>query len=128
MKKVLALLLAPALLLAVSTTALTQEATPPAEFDDPTVFIRQDPTLGPFFTDAQGMTLYLFTNDTTPGESNCYDQCAENWPPFDAPEPLTLPEGTPGELTTIDRDDGTTQVAYNGIPLYYWFARLIAGG
>ena len=31
-----------------------------------------------------------------------------------------LPAGVPGELTTVARDDGTTQVAYNGIPHYYW--------
>ncbi len=87
--------------------------------DAPTVEVLEDPELGPILTDAEGMVLYLFTKDEE-GKSNCYDQCAENWPPFTAEEPLTLPDGVEGELTLIDRDDGTQMVAYNGIPLYYW--------
>lgn len=87
---------------------------------DATVVVREDPVLGPFLTDAAGMTLYRFANDTTPGESTCSDQCAENWPAFTADEPLTLPDGVDGELTTFTRTDGATQVAYNGIPLYYF--------
>jgi predicted lipoprotein with Yx(FWY)xxD motif len=86
---------------------------------DTTVSTAESPELGTYLTDAEGMTLYLFTNDE-PGVSNCYDQCAENWPIFTAEEPLTLPEGVPGELSLITRDDGTTQVAYNDWPLYYW--------
>jgi len=85
--------------------------------DDATIAVRDDPALGPILTDPEGMTLYLFTKDEE-GTSTCYDQCAENWPPFTAEEPLTLPEGVEGELTLIDRDDGTQMVAYNGIPLY----------
>jgi predicted lipoprotein with Yx(FWY)xxD motif/uncharacterized cupredoxin-like copper-binding protein len=87
--------------------------------EDTTVSTADDPTLGTILTDAKGMTLYLFTKDE-PGKSNCYDKCAENWPVFSAEEPLTLPEGVPGELTLITRDDGSKQVAYNGWPLYYW--------
>ena len=116
MRKLLVLALVPALLFA-SAAALAQDATPTPP---PTVFVRHDPTLGAFLSDAQGKTLYLFTKDTTPGESTCYDQCATNWPPFTASEPLTLPGNVEGELTTISRTDGTTQVAYNGIPLYYF--------
>ena len=109
--------LAPALLLVAAGAALGQ-GTPPA--GGPTVLVAQDPALGPLLTDAAGMTLYLFTEDTVPGESTCYDRCAEAWPPFAAAEPLMLPPGVPGELSTVQRADGTTQVAYNGIPLYYW--------
>jgi predicted lipoprotein with Yx(FWY)xxD motif len=59
----------------------------------------------------------------------CYDACADEWLPFTANEPLTLPERVKGELTLIERevdDNGeepsgySTQVAYNGIPLYYY--------
>jgi predicted lipoprotein with Yx(FWY)xxD motif/plastocyanin len=85
-----------------------------------TVFERQDPALGTILTDPKGMTLYLFTKDTTAGESSCYDKCAQSWPPFTAEEPFSLPFNMQGELTTIQRTDGTTQVAYNGIPLYYF--------
>ena len=122
MRWMLAMLLVPALLLGWAATALaTTSGTPEADEEaQPTVFVRQDPVLGPILTDQKGMTLYLFTNDTTAGESTCYDKCAENWPPFTAEEPFSLPFTMDGELTTIQRTDGSTQVAYNGIPLYYF--------
>jgi len=80
--------------------------------------VGETPELGQFLTDADGMTLYIFTKDVADsGVSVCNDDCAANWPPFYV-EGATLPEGTPGELTTITRDDGTEQLAYNGMPLY----------
>lgn len=107
-----------ALFAATAQGALAQ-STPEAE-PPPSVFVRQDPALGAILTDPNGMTLYMFTKDTTEGESSCYDDCAVNWPPFAAAEPLTLPGNIEGELTTVTRTDGTTQVAYNGMPLYLW--------
>ncbi len=88
--------------------------------DMPTVFVRQDAALGSYLTDPDGMTLYMFTKDTVAGESTCYDDCAANWPPMTAEEPLTLPMLVHGELSLIDRTDGSKQLAYNDIPLYYW--------
>ena len=88
--------------------------------EDTFLAVAQDPAVGSFLTDAEGNTLYLFTPDTTPGESTCYDDCAEAWPPLAPAEGMTLPAGVPGELTTIERTDGTQQVAYNDIPLYYF--------
>jgi predicted lipoprotein with Yx(FWY)xxD motif len=82
--------------------------------------IAQDPAVGSFLTDAEGNTLYLFTPDSTPGESTCYDDCAEAWPILEPAEAMSLPAGVPGELTTIERTDDTQQVAYNDIPLYYY--------
>lgn len=111
-------LVALAFLIVGSGSAFAQ-ATPEAGAD-PTVFVRQDPAFGPFLTDPNGRTLYLFSKDTTPGESTCYDKCAENWPIFTATEPLSLPGTVDGELSLITRTDGTTQVAYNGMPLYYF--------
>lgn len=107
---------------------LAQEASPsPVMTENPTVFIREDPVLGRYLADPAGMTLYLFSNDTVANESTCYDDCATNWPPFTAEEPLSLPLGVEGELTLIERTDGSTQVAYNGMPLYY-FARAQQAG
>jgi len=110
--------LIPALFLVLAGSTVAAQSTPTAA--TPTVLVRQSSTLGPFLTDASGKTLYLFTKDTVKGESTCYDKCETNWPIFTATEPLTLPDGVAGELTTITRTDGTTQVAYNGIPLYYF--------
>ena len=104
---------------APSDGSATPEASPAAA--DSTVLVSEDNAeLGPFLTDAEGITLYLFTNDTEAGVSTCEGDCLVNWPAFTAEEPLTLPEGVPGELTLIDRADGSTQVAYNGMPLYYY--------
>ena len=78
--------------------------------------------LGPFLTDAEGMTVYLFTKDVTAGESACYDDCATAWPPVPAADGMMLPPGIAGTLSAIERTDGSQQMTYNDIPLYY-FAR-----
>ncbi len=98
-----------------ATAAMTDTMTGPA-----TVMVTENAGLGAILTDDKGMTLYLFTNDT-PGTSNCYNQCAVNWPPL-----LTSGDPVAGEgadaalLGTTERTDGTVQVTYNGWPLYYW--------
>lgn len=114
----------PALLLVLIANLFAR--TPAKAQDGSTVLVRDDPALGQILTDKDNKTLYLFTKDTE-GVSNCYDKCAENWPIFSADEPLTLPEGVAGTLSTITRTDGTTQVAYNGYPLYYWAHDAAAG-
>ena len=75
--------------------------------------------LGPFRTDAKGMTVYLFTKDVTAGESACYD---EAWPPVPVADGMTLSPGIPGTLGAIERTDGSRQMTYNDIPLYYYAA------
>ena len=85
-----------------------------------TVSVGQNDALGSFLVDDKGMTLYLFTKDT-PNTSNCYEKCATAWPPL-----LTTGNPIAGEgvdasmLGTTTRTDGTTQVTYNGWPLYYY--------
>lgn len=67
-------------------------------------------------TDTDGMTLYTFDNDTR-GRSNCYDNCASNWPPYLA----AANAAAPGDgFTLISRDDGTRQWAKDGAALYLW--------
>ena len=74
--------------------------------------------LGSFLTDAGGNTLYLFLPDGQ-GESQCYDGCEQAWPPLTAT--TSAGAGTDGDLLdTAERTDGTTQVTYNGWPLYYF--------
>lgn len=71
--------------------------------------------IGEVLADEDGMTLYTFANDTE-GVSNCYDNCAVNWPPFFA-EDGAEPDGP---YTLVERTDGTVQWAKDGLPLYYW--------
>ncbi|HEX9634320.1 MAG TPA: hypothetical protein VGB34_02425 [Candidatus Limnocylindria bacterium] len=68
-----------------------------------------------------GMTLYTFDNDSN-GESSCYEGCVTNWPPFvvDEGAEATAGEGVTGDIGTTARTDGTTQVTYDGSPLYYF--------
>jgi predicted lipoprotein with Yx(FWY)xxD motif len=85
--------------------------------------------LGDHLVGANGMTLYLFSNDAA-GVSNCVDGCAANWPPLfvAADEPMVdLPATVTGEVTTIERPDGALQLAYNGVPLYYWVRDVVPG-
>jgi predicted lipoprotein with Yx(FWY)xxD motif len=69
------------------------------------------------------MTLYTFDNDSS-GESSCYDSCATNWPPLlvDEGAEAAAGEGVTGDIGTTERTDGTTQVTYDGWPLYYFAA------
>ena len=77
---------------------------------------------------ANGMTLYIFTNDTD-GTSTCYEDCAAAWPPFEVDTDATLEagDGVTGELGTTERDDGIAQVTYEGMPLYYYASDSAAG-
>jgi predicted lipoprotein with Yx(FWY)xxD motif len=75
---------------------------------------------GDILVDGEGMTLYLFDNDTDEN-STCYDDCEANWPPLTGD--VTAGEGVDESLLgTSEREDGTTQVTYAGKPLYYFAA------
>lgn len=74
---------------------------------------------GDILVDGDGMTLYLFTQDSG-GESSCYDQCADNWPPLTVEGSPTAGDGVTAELGTTERDDGSMQVTAAGNPLYYF--------
>jgi predicted lipoprotein with Yx(FWY)xxD motif len=84
-----------------------------------TLTARADAELGDILVDPRGMTLYLYTRDE-PGVSNCYDQCATRWPPLLTDSAPTGPATLTTGLGTTNRNDGTQQVTYNGVPLYYW--------
>ena len=64
---------------------------------------------------ADGDQLYIYDKDA-PGVTNCYDACAENWPPLIADASAKAD----GEFTLVDRTDGSRMWAYKGWPLYYW--------
>jgi len=65
------------------------------------------------YTDDKGMTLYTFDKDTA-GMTNCYDQCAVNWPPFAAGADAMAEGG----WSVVERKDGSKMWAYDGKPLY----------
>jgi predicted lipoprotein with Yx(FWY)xxD motif len=102
-------------------------ATPAAATGPAVVDVGQNANLGSFLVDSKGMTLYLFTQDT-PNTSTCYASCATAWPPLLTSGAPTAGAGvTASLLGTTKRTDGTTQVTYNGWPLYYWRNDKVAG-
>jgi predicted lipoprotein with Yx(FWY)xxD motif len=76
--------------------------------------------LGKILVDGHGRTLYEFVADKTTA-STCYGACASLWPPLAV---SGAPKAGPGILAsllgTTKRTDGTTEVTYNGHPLYYF--------
>ena len=82
----------------------------------------------PILTDSSGMTLYKFSADTST-TSACNAGCVTAWPPLTVPAGTT-PKGGPGTsgtFGTITRTDGTTQVTYDGDPLYTFSGDTSAG-
>ena len=74
--------------------------------------------LGKVLADAQGRTLYLFEADEGP-MSNCDGACASVWPPLRAAGKPTAGAGVAAaKLGTTKRADGSSEVTYNGHPLY----------
>ena len=114
-----AIAMASVMALAVAT------ATPLASFaqdgDAVTVSMASD-DLGSYLVGPEGLTLYYFTRDVTPGVSTCFGGCLEAWPPLlvGDGQSLVAGDGVRGTLGTVPRDDGTVQATYRGRPLYYW--------
>jgi predicted lipoprotein with Yx(FWY)xxD motif len=85
-----------------------------------TEVVAADSQYGSILFDADQQAIYLFDKESS-DTSECYGDCAEAWPPV-------LTDGEPqagsgieqGLLDTTERDDGSTQVTYDGHPLYYY--------
>ena len=63
------------------------------------------------------MTLYTYSKDVAgSGKSVCNGMCATNWPPLlvDANSAVS------GGYSIITRDDGKKQLAFKGMPLYFY--------
>ncbi len=81
---------------------------------------------GTILVNEEGLTLYMFDNDTTsPPTSNCYDECATNWPPVPA---TTEAEGIDATLLgSTTRTDGEEQLTVNNWPVYLFMGDQAAG-
>lgn len=79
-------------------------------------------SVGTVLTGENGLTLYTFKKDKN-NISNCYEGCAERWPPL-----LAGPKDKPsGDYTIVKRKTDTLQWAKGGMPLYFWFKDVKAG-
>jgi predicted lipoprotein with Yx(FWY)xxD motif len=74
--------------------------------------------LGKVLVNGKGVTLYLFGKDKK-NKSACSGACAQAWPPLlTKGKPMASGGASAAKLGTTKRADGTTQVTYNGHPLY----------
>ena len=80
-----------------------------------------DTEYGDVLVDADGMTLYVFAADS-PGTSNCTASCLQYWPAAEASGTVRHASDVTAKLSTITRDDGTTQLTVNGWPAYTYAA------
>jgi predicted lipoprotein with Yx(FWY)xxD motif len=79
-----------------------------------------DSQFGEVLFDGDDRAIYYFDKESS-ATSECYGACAEAWPPV-------LTDGKPQAggaaeaslLGTTKRDDGSTQVTYDGRPLYFY--------
>lgn len=121
--------------LAITTVAIAQSQTAA------TVEIRSHEQLGAYLATTDGSTLYAFVDasmevgpdrvmggDVRASTPPCSGACSAVWPPY-------LTEGPPRAARGLDaamlgrttRDDGTTQVVFNGWPLYTFVSDRAAG-
>ena len=77
---------------------------PRAHAQGSTVLLVPNPDWGMVLTDSSGWSLYTWDGDGE-GVSNCYDACAEAWPPFTVDGDLVAPSGLTGTLGWIDRGE-----------------------
>jgi predicted lipoprotein with Yx(FWY)xxD motif len=87
---------------------------------DPSALELHSGKRGAYIVDAAGLALYLFSEDA-PGQAACGSNCAVAWPPV-------IVDGLPSaknsaidatKLGTVMRPDGSRQLTYAGMPLYY---------
>ena len=106
---------------ATAPATTTTEAAPSAPAATGTeIKVENTSEFGKVLIDDEGLALYLFDKEKTK-TSECYGECAAAWPPV-------LTEGKPkagsgvdaGALGTTKRDDGSTQVTYDGKPMYLY--------
>lgn len=86
-----------------------------------TIDVADNPDLGQILTDGDGNTVYLFEKDDG-NESYCTSsECVAAWPPVTTSGDVTAGAGADQSLIgTVQREDGTEQVTYDGHPLYLY--------
>jgi predicted lipoprotein with Yx(FWY)xxD motif len=105
-----------------ATSPPTQSSTSPAAtpLRTGTVIKAAKSQFGMMLFDGTGQAIYLFDKEQTT-KPECYDACAEAWPPvLTKGEPTAASGARQDLLGTTKRNDGATQVTYGGHPLYYY--------
>ena len=108
-----------------ATSAPTPDGTDESQ-SDATVAVASNAALGDFLVDGQGLTVYLFENDTGTTTA-CTGECAVNWPPVIADGEPTAGDGIDAALLGTADGIAPNQVTYNGHLLYYFIGDSAAG-
>lgn len=88
--------------------------------DEGTEIALADSDFGSILFDGDERAIYLFDKETS-SKPDCYGACAEAWPPVLTEGEPVAGNGTDESLLgTTKRKDGSTQVTYDGHPLYYY--------
>jgi len=123
MKKsaVISLVVALAIILGGWYYLANRSSVPTAKEGAPALATSSDSVVGDYLVADNGMTLYSYSQDGAM-QSNCYGECAVNWPPYaPAADGNTGVGGSAaGRLEVITRTDSSKQMTYNGVPLYFW--------
>jgi predicted lipoprotein with Yx(FWY)xxD motif len=85
---------------------------------DPVIGLASRDGFGSVMT-ADGLTVYVYTKDA-PRQTNCYDLCAQNWPPLIVTHTPKLAASFPGAFGSVIRTDGARQLTYKNAPLYLY--------
>lgn len=97
-----------------------EEAAEEPAAEEGTEIVLAGSDFGDMLFDKRKQAIYIFERDE-PGKSNCYDECAEAWPPvFTEGEPVAGEGVKASLLGTTERRDGKLQVTYDGKPLYFY--------
>lgn len=104
-----------------SSHSTTSGSTAAAQQKGETVAVAKNSKLNSkILVDEDGKSLYLFEADKG-GNSACSSACAQVWPPVTTKGKPQAGKGiSTSKLGTITRSNGSTQVTYNGHPLYYY--------
>lgn len=121
----------PAPIAAPSETAATAETDAAVEPDagsssSAAIVADGDSAFGPILVDAEGLSLYGFTEDTD-GVPTCNDACADAWPPVIVEDDAALERLDPDVFSVAERADGSLQLVAGVWPLYRFAGDAVPG-
>lgn len=109
-----------------STATETPMAGMPANTNAPATLAASStsgPDGRPHLVDGAGVAVYMVEGDTD--GTKCTGECLQAWPPLLVTDTRPAPSGSlpaGANVGSIKRPDGSTQVTYNGHPLYHYAA------
>lgn len=110
----------------LSLIVLLAAATGVAFAEQEKLVTQKSSSYGTYLSDDEGHAVYMFTADSN-GMSKCTDTCAKAWPPMmTSGAPIAESGVNTALLGTIPRN-GSMQVTYAGMPLYYFSGDKAAG-